>query len=207
MKSILLKFINHRPALLILFHFFRSRASSIKNLQSIHDKYSKQSNIGTLALDLGCGHSPQNRFNANLTTGIDLKENKENNVIKCNLGYESFPFNDNYFDFITAYDLIEHIPRHSEISQNGPPFIFFMNECYRVLKKGGIFLSMTPIYPYLGAFQDPTHNNIITVETFKLYFSENKHSIAQHYGIETNFKILDQKMYGQHLIAVMTKSS
>ena len=64
---------------------------------------------------------------------------------------------------------------------------------------------MTPIYPYFGAFQDPTHNNIITVDTFKLYFSEHKYEIASHYGITSNFKILEQKMYGQHLIAVMTK--
>ena len=89
------------------------------------------------------------------------------------------PFANDSFDYLTAYDLIEHIPRFSEISENGPPFIFFMNECFRVLKPGGIFLSMTPIYPYLGAFQDPTHNNIITADTFELYFSDiNKSSTA-----------------------------
>jgi len=53
-----------------------------------------------------------------------------------------------------------------------------MNECYRVLKKDGVFLSMTPIYPYLGAFQDPTHVNIITVDTFTNYFSNQKFWIA-----------------------------
>ena len=35
-------------------------------------------------------------------------------------------------------------------------------------------LSMTPIYPYLGAFQDPTHNNIMTADTFRYYFSRIK---------------------------------
>jgi len=64
------------------------------------------------------------------------------------------------------------------VSKNGPPFIYFMNECYRVLKKDGVFLSMTPIYPYLGAFQDPTHVNIITVDTFTNYFSNQKFWIA-----------------------------
>ena len=43
------------------------------------------------------------------------------------------------------------------------------------------------------------------IYTFKLYFSEHKYEIASHYGITSNFKILEQKMYGQHLIAVMTK--
>ena len=30
---------------------------------------------------------------------------------------------------------------------------------------------------YLGAFQDPTHNNIMTVDTFRLYFSEDKYDV------------------------------
>ena len=183
-----------------------SKISSFKmDLQSIHDLYLLDSRENTSALDLGCGPIPQNKFKANDVVGIDLVENKKENVIKCKLGYEKLPFDKDSFDYLTAYDLIEHIPRFSEISENGPPFIFFMNECYRVLKPGGIFLSMTPIYPYFGAFQDPTHNNIITVDTFKLYFSEIKYEIAHHYGITSNFKIIEQKMYGQHLIAVMTK--
>ena len=183
-----------------------SKISSFKmDLQSIHDLYLLDSRENTSALDLGCGPIPQNKFKANDIVGIDLVENKKENVIKCKLGYEKLPFDKDSFDYLTAYDLIEHIPRFSEISENGPPFIFFMNECYRVLKPGGIFLSMTPIYPYFAAFQDPTHNNIITVDTFKLYFSEKKYEIAHHYGITSNFKIIEQKMYGQHLIAVMTK--
>jgi len=183
-----------------------SKISSFKmDLQSIHDLYLLDSRENTSALDLGCGPIPQNKFKANDIVGIDLVENKKEKVIKCKLGYEKLPFDKDSFDYLTAYDLIEHIPRFSEISENGPPFIFFMNECYRVLKPGGIFLSMTPIYPYFGAFQDPTHNNIITVDTFKLYFSEKKYEIAHHYGITSNFKIIEQKMYGQHLIAVMTK--
>jgi hypothetical protein len=80
-----------------------------------------------------------------------------------------------------------------------------MNECYRVLKKGGLFLSMTPIYPYLGAFQDPTHNNIMTVHTLEKYFTINKHEIASHYGITANFNTKYQRMLGEHLIAILEK--
>ena len=137
-------------------------------------------------------------FNAPFLTKISK-------IFRCKLGFERIPFDDNSFDYITAYDLIEHIPRYSDSENSNTPFIQLMNECYRVLKKDGIFLSMTPVYPYLGAFQDPTHNNIITVDTFKHYFSEDKFKIAFHYGVTANFRILDQKMYGQHLIAVLTK--
>ena len=80
-----------------------------------------------------------------------------------------------------------------------------MNECYRVLRKGGIFLSMTPVYPYPDAFLDPTHNNIMTVDTLRLYFSNQKQEIAKHYGITADFEICYEKMLGPHLIAVLKK--
>ena len=51
-----------------------------------------------------------------------------------------------------------------------------MNECFRILKKGGVFLSMTPIYPSWGF--SSLHNNIMTADTFRYYFSEDKISIV-----------------------------
>ena len=64
---------------------------------------------------------------------------------------------------------------------------------------------MTPIFPYLGAFQDPTHVNIMTVDTLPFYFSDNQYHIAESYGITARFKIINQKMFGQHLIAILSK--
>ena len=206
MVKMLSSIIHRSPILLFIRHLFRLRIGSFAlDLQSIHNKFRIDTIEPTFSLDLGCGPSPQNLFNATNVVGLDLIQNKKDSVSRCNLGFEEFPFEDNTFDYLTAYDLLEHIPRFSEISKNGPPFIFFMNECFRVLKNGGVFLSMTPIYPYLGAFQDPTHNNIMTVDTLKLYFSDQKFDIAKHYGIKANFKVIDQKMLGQHLIAVLTK--
>jgi len=205
-KNFISKLISLSPNLLAFKHLLRSNIRSYKiDLQSIHNLFLIKT-VGTKsALDLGCGSVPKNMFSADEIKGLDLIENNAENVFKCKLGFERIPFADNTFDYLTAYDLIEHIPRFSEVSENGPPFIFFMNECYRVLKKGGVFLSKTPVYPYLGAFQDPTHNNIITIDTFRLYFSNEKYDVAKHYGFDADFKIIDQKMYYQWLIAVMTK--
>ena len=207
LKKLIIRFIYKSPNLLAFFQLFLSKVDAYKiDLQSIHNLYVINSQkIKTSSLDLGCGQNPQNRFAANEVYGLDLVEDKSKKIFRCRLGFEKIPFDDNSFDYLTAYDLIEHIPRYSDSENTNTPFIQFMNECYRVLKKDGIFLSMTPIYPYLGAFQDPTHNNILTVDTFRLYFSDNKVDIASHYGITANFKIVDQKMYGQHLIAIMTK--
>lgn len=207
MRNIISKLLQRNPTLYLLIHFFRPRLKSANgNLQSVHNKFSSINNSDTIALDLGCGAHPMNRFGASKAYGVDLYEDTKKAVKKCRLGFEAIPFADNSLDYLTAYDLLEHIPRYSDDSEVGyTPFIFLMNECYRVLKPGGIFLSMTPVYPFLGAFQDPTHNNIITVDTFRLYFSDEKLEIASHYGITTIFRIKYQRLLGQHLVAVLEK--
>jgi len=162
----------------------------------------------TISLDLGCGSIPKNPFKSSETFGLDLFDDQSLNIKYCRLGFDKMPFADNHFDFITAFDLIEHIPRfYNNGSEEGTPFINLMNEVWRVLKNNGIFLSHTPIYPFYEAFQDPTHNNIITSNTFKMYFSDQKHQIAESYGIKTNFKIIKENMKYRHQVILLQKSN
>jgi SAM-dependent methyltransferase len=207
MRGILSKILLGFPNLYFFNQLFRQRLKPwTGDLQSAHDLFRLKNVENSVAVDLGCGFEPQNRFFADELFGVDLVGDQSKNILKAKLGFEKLPFNNNSLDYITAYDLLEHIPRYADLAEHGDaPFIFLMNEIYRVIKKGGVFLSHTPIYPYLGAFQDPTHTNIMTADTLRLYFSNEKFNIAEHYGIETNFKILFQRIHGQHLIAVMTK--
>jgi SAM-dependent methyltransferase len=203
-KNIIQKIIYSNYFLSVIYHAYRTDYGSTSNPLKIYEKYKLQ-NDGC-ALDIGSGPTPRNPFNANAQYGLDLIENKNIGVEKCDLGMEKIPFDDNSFDRITAFDLIEHIPRFCiKDGKNHTPFIYLMNEIWRVLKKDGIFLSHTPAFPFGASFQDPTHNNIITEKTFPNYFSKDKYDIAKHYGIQTNFEILDQKFYGQHLITVLKK--
>ena len=204
-QRFLISHLKKQPSLLLFVQFFWNRVGKAKGtLESIHEKFIKD-NSETISLDLGCGPKPKNLFNASKFFGIDLNAKGEN-IYKLRLGVENIPFDDNSVDYITAYDLIEHIPRYSDYPEvGGSPFIFLMNDIYRVLKKDGVFLSMTPVYPFLGAFQDPTHNNIMTVQTFQYYFSKEKLPIANHYGIKADFEIKYQRMLGQHLVAVLQK--
>jgi SAM-dependent methyltransferase len=207
MKTVLSALLKRYPNLYLFAMLFRPRLEAVRgDVQSVHDRWVLPNNHDRVAIDLGCGALPSNRFKAGNHYGIDLYEDKISNVLKCRLGFQKLPFDDNSVDYLTAYDLLEHIPRYGDLPDQGnAPFIYFMNECHRILKKGGVFLSVTPIYPYLGAFQDPTHNNIMTFDTLRLYFSDEKLEVAKHYGITTDFGILYQGMLGQHLVAVLGK--
>lgn len=140
-------------------------------------------------LDLGCGNSPRNPYHASELFGIDLhEENRNNNVQykKANLSIEKIPFEDNYFDSISAFDFIEHVPRILHF--NGKtilPFINLMNEIWRTLKPSGNFYAVTPAFPNPEAFQDPTHVNIITNKTHEYFCSKNCY--ARNYGFHGEF--------------------
>lgn len=166
------------------------------------------------SLDLGCGDNPRNPFHAQLLFGVDLMPTADEalNILdsyhSVDLGVQPLPFPHDHFDYITAYDLLEHIPRVAYIeSKRTNPFIFLMNEITRVLKPKGIFYSLTPIFPSPEAFQDPTHVNIMTKETMRLYFAGGS-PYARRYGFLGSLNILHEDIFADsHLSIFMQKIS
>jgi SAM-dependent methyltransferase len=166
----------------------------------------KADSRGTMALDLGCGLTPRNPFHAEHAYGIDIRDNPPKSIKCADLSIEPIPFEDNAFDYITAFDILEHIPRVLYTPTRRFPFVELMNEIWRTLKPNGYFLSYTPIYPYSAVFRDPTHVNIMTHETFILYFDD-KNQFAKMYGFKGSFKIIGQYINKPHLISILQKSS
>ena len=92
-------------------------------------------------LDLGCGTNPRNPYNTDTIYGIDIRSSPDNPNIKvADLAVEEIPFESDYFDAVSAFDFIEHIPRVIYMPERRFPFIILMNEIYRVLKKGCYFI-------------------------------------------------------------------
>ncbi len=140
------------------------------------------------ALDLGCGRTPKNPFNATDLYGVDIQEELSSDHIKiADLAVEKIPFENDFFDVVTAFDFIEHIPRILYCPERRFAFVELMNEVYRVLKTGGLFYSMTPVYPHPELFRDPTHVNLIAEDTFVYYFDERRH--AKMYGFQGAFRV------------------
>lgn len=166
----------------------------------------------TTSLDLGCGDKPRNPFDAGVVYGIDLLANPQNLVSAADLALEPIPFSESYFDFVTAYDFLEHVPRlifarpwnGGAAQVRRYPFVDLMSEIWRVLKLGGKFLSHTLAYPHALAFRDPTYVNIITEETFSLYFDAT-HCMARRYGFKGGFYIETQTWQVPWLVTIMEK--
>ena len=160
------------------------------SIEALVERHGLQAS-GGIAVDLGCGTTPRNIFRASEIFGVDIVDHGHPQIRQADLARQPIPFADNSFDFCTAFDLIEHIPRNGE--GGSLPFIALMNEIYRILKPGGLLLHSTPSYPSKHAFQDPTHVNIITEDTFPMYFCAPHHWAANLcYGFTGRFELLDQ---------------
>ena len=146
------------------------------------------------SLDLGCGLEPRNPFDADELYGVDvfLEQNQDDKFFKkCNFLLEPIPFDDSYFDYVSAFDVLEHVPRNSlDLGAQSMryPLIELMSEIHRILKPGGVFYAVTPAYPFALAFEDPTHVNVISDKTHR-YFCGPRASEA--YGFKGEFKLLE----------------
>lgn len=118
-------------------------------------------------LDVGCGYGQFLKIcekHGFETFGIDasefaLKKAKKRTQAKLfclNVSKTHWPFGDESFDVVTAFDLVEHLPSDD----------LFFAEAARVLKKGGLLFYTTPnadslVGKLLGKViaDDPTHIN------------------------------------------------
>jgi len=154
-------------------------------------------------LDLGCGTNPRNPYQADELFGLDIHpavSELGRNFKNANVAVDALPFEDRFFDSVSAFDLLEHIPRQAidfQTCEVKLPFINLMSEIWRVLKPHGIFYAYTPAYPSTQAFQDPTHVNFITKETHQYFCGDDAY--AKRYGFKGQFALIEaQWMYATY---------
>ncbi len=147
-----------------------------------------------VGLDLGAGRSPRNPLRMRNLIALDFHEQPVDSKfltrVACDVVIESIPCGDSSVDAVSAFDFIEHIPRIAYFDGKATfPFIMLMNEIYRILRPGGLFVAATPAVPRSGAFVDPTHVNFITMETVS-YFANECHAKTLGYGFDGDFELL-----------------
>ena len=88
-------------------------------------------------------------------SGIDYSD--------CNIEVNSLRYDDEYFDVVTCLSLIEHLREPDNLLMEG----------YRVLKKSGLIILLTPNWKYCmhDFYDDPTHVRPYTPKSLELAMS------------------------------------
>jgi ubiquinone/menaquinone biosynthesis C-methylase UbiE len=127
---------------------------------------------GDCLLEIGCGRG---EFLAGFKrAGLDVAGtdmcasakdfSPELPIAICTLGETPLPFTDEYFDVVFSKSLLEHIL---------DPAIF-MHEALRVLKPGGLLVTMTPDWEscYKIFYDDMTHVRPYTIRSLRFLYDQ-----------------------------------
>ena len=122
---------------------------------------------------LGCGHSRVKKivYGDNpewqqLTT-LDLNPEVSPDIV-WDLENLPLPFEDNSFNEIHAYEVLEHTG-----SQGDYKFFFAQfSDLWRILKPNGVLIGTVPMWNNPWAWGDPGHKRVITKENF-LFLNQN----------------------------------
>lgn len=115
-----------------------------------------------MELLIGCGsnldkklHEPGNKEWKGLLT-LDYNEDHDPDVVH-DLETFPYPFKDNTFDEIHAYEVLEH-------TGNQGDYKFFFKqfeELYRIIKPGGRLYASVPRWDSMWAWGDPSHKRVL----------------------------------------------
>lgn len=108
-------------------------------------------------LNLGCGFK---KLNDHWNVDIESKCNPDEVL---NLNQTPWPYEDNFFDHITADNILEHL---------GPTpadFTAIMKEMYRVSKPGATWYIQVPHHRCDLQWDDYTHIRALTEKTFRMF--------------------------------------
>lgn len=115
---------------------------------------------------IGCGNSRRKKLTlddcwewSDLTT-IDHDPHCGADVVH-DLDVLPWPFEDNTFDEVGAYEVLEHLGQQGDFRS----FFAHFGEIYRVLKPGGVLLATVPAWDDVWAWADPSHRRVIAPAT------------------------------------------
>lgn len=116
----------------------------------------------TTKLNLGCGRDYKDGWE-NIDISKEVRADHHLDIRTTKL-----PFGDGEASEVYISGVLEQVG-------NNEQFIFVMNECNRVLEKGGVMNVVVPNSKYAIAHQDPMDVRKFTVPTFEYFLEGNRH--------------------------------
>ena len=116
-----------------------------------------------MKLNIGCGNVKKEDY-------VNIDSNEKCNPDRLRDIRRGLPYDDDTADEIYCAHLIEHLQPDD--------FIFFFNECNRVLKPHGKLTVKAPYFKEKWAYIDPTHVKLITEYSFNFFINRDYNSVA-----------------------------
>ena len=130
-------------------------------------------NIKTL--NVGCG---QTKIPCSI--GMDIIEIPGFVDIVCDLNKLPYPFENDFFDEIHLYHVLEHLDAPIKV----------IEELHRILKINGILYLRVPHFSSMNAFTDITHKRPFGYRSFDCFEETHSH----HFYTDANFTIIKKKI-------------
>jgi SAM-dependent methyltransferase len=92
-------------------------------------------------------------------TTLDINSDHKPDVV-WDLNIRPLPFDDDTFDSIRAFEVLEHLGRQGDY----PSFFAEWSEWWRILKPGGFIMATSPHWSSKWAWMDPGHTRVMGPE-------------------------------------------
>jgi SAM-dependent methyltransferase len=142
-------------------------------------------------LVLGCGPNPQKFVLSPLSTSqifenpttVDI--NSEHNPDKAwDLNILPWPFEDDSFDEIHAYNILEHLGSLGDYKS----FFAHFEEMWRILKTGGYICGVSVDYDTVHLWGDPGHTRAITRQMLSAFLSREQYELQSGKTSMTDYR-------------------
>lgn len=159
---------------------------------------------------LGCGSSRvkrlayRGRSEWTALTTLDFNRAHKPDVVH-DLNEIGLPFNEDSFDEIHAYEVLEHCGRQGDWR-----FFFAQwSDFWRILKPGGVFLGTCPAADSPWAWGDPSHTRIIGPECLSFLSQPNYEQVGEtamsdfRFCYRADFDLIHAETVGDHFAFVL----
>ena len=172
----------------------------------------KPSPVSGVELLIGCGNSRDKQLAlpgkddwVDLVT-MDISSDVDPDIV-WDLHHLPLPFEDETFEEIHAYEVLEHV------GQQGDWKLFFtqFDEFYRLLKPGGHFFATTPMWDSIWAWSDPGHSRVISAGTVTFLDKERYKNLGKipmtdyRPWYKGDFEIIHSQEYEERFAFVLKK--
>ncbi len=130
-------------------------------------------------LEIGSGKNPYKPKTGEEVIHLDAVKFPDIEIVH-NLNVFPWPFDDNEFDEIICFMVLEHVN----------DLIKSIEELYRISKPKAIIKIKVPFFPSMYSAIDPTHKHFFTYYTFDYFSSE--HSL--NYYSKARFKVIKKEI-------------